>query len=131
MHLQPYLFFGGTCSAALDLYTSVFGGSAEVTRFHDGPPEASPPGIDPSGVMHASFTAPGIAFMAADGRPGETYKGGNVSLLFAASVEEGGRIFAALSDGATDVMPLAKQFWGATFGQLTDRYGVDWMFNLG
>ena len=131
MQLQPYLFFGGTCAAALDLYKTVFGGSAEVTHFKDAPAEAAMPGTNPTGVMHATFTAPGVQFMASDGRPGTEYASGNISMSIATSVDEGERIFAALSDGATDVMPLQKMFWGATFGQLTDRFGIDWMFNCG
>ncbi len=129
MQLQPYLFFGGTCLDALNLYKSVFGGTAEVTHFKDAPEDAQMPGSDPAGVMHASFTAPGVQFMASDGRPGADYKSGNISMSIATSVAEGERIFLALSDGATGVMPLQKMFWGATFGQLTDRYGIDWMFN--
>jgi len=27
-------------------------------------------------------------------------------------------------------MPLAKQFWGDTFGQLTDKFGIHWMVNI-
>ena len=26
-------------------------------------------------------------------------------------------------------MPLGDMFWGARFGLLTDRFGVNWMFN--
>ena len=26
-------------------------------------------------------------------------------------------------------MPLQEQFWGATFGMLTDKFGIHWMFN--
>jgi PhnB protein len=26
-------------------------------------------------------------------------------------------------------MPFAKQFWGDTFGMLTDKFGVHWMVN--
>jgi len=25
----------------------------------------------------------------------------------------------------------AKQFWGASFGMLTDRFGIEWMINAG
>jgi len=28
-------------------------------------------------------------------------------------------------------MPYAKQFWGASFGMLTDRFGIEWMINAG
>jgi len=27
-------------------------------------------------------------------------------------------------------MPLAKQFWGDTFGMVTDKFGVHWMVNV-
>jgi PhnB protein len=26
-------------------------------------------------------------------------------------------------------MPLEKMFWGAYFGTLTDRFGIQWMVN--
>jgi PhnB protein len=28
-------------------------------------------------------------------------------------------------------MPLEKQMWGDEFGMCTDRYGVDWLVNIG
>jgi PhnB protein len=27
-------------------------------------------------------------------------------------------------------MPLEKQMWGDEYGQLTDRFGVEWMVNI-
>ena len=27
-------------------------------------------------------------------------------------------------------MPLATHFWGDTYGQLTDKYGVHWMVDI-
>jgi PhnB protein len=27
-------------------------------------------------------------------------------------------------------MPLAKQFWGDTFGMVTDKFGIRWMVNI-
>lgn len=38
--------------------------------------------------------------------------------------------FESLSAGGTVDMPLAKQFWGDTYGQLTDKYGIHWMVNI-
>ena len=114
MQLEPYLYFGGSCAQALELYETAFGGTTEIMHFKDAPPDENMPAVDPDGVMHGSFKAPGVAFMASDGRPGTEYTGGNVSMSIAGTIE-----------------PLAKMFWGATFGQLTDRYGIDWMFNLG
>jgi PhnB protein len=46
------------------------------------------------------------------------------------SVQEIDRLFAAFSDQDKVTMPLQETFWAARFGMLTDRFGVNWMFNL-
>ena len=37
--------------------------------------------------------------------------------------------FRQLAEGGEITMPLEKQFWNATFGQLIDRFGLHWMMN--
>jgi PhnB protein len=37
------------------------------------------------------------------------------------------RAWARLSEGGTVRLPLHEAFWGARFGILTDRFGVQWM----
>ena len=39
------------------------------------------------------------------------------------------RLFNALAAGGKVETPLQDMFWGAYFGSLTDRFGVQWMFN--
>ena len=39
------------------------------------------------------------------------------------------RLFKALADGGKVEMALQEMFWGDYFGSLTDRFGVQWMFN--
>jgi PhnB protein len=34
-----------------------------------------------------------------------------------------------MSEGGKVVFPLEKQFWGAIFGMVEDKFGVKWMFN--
>jgi PhnB protein len=29
------------------------------------------------------------------------------------------------------MMPLAVQMWGDEFGMLTDRFGINWLVNIG
>ena len=56
--------------------------------------------------------------------------GNNVSInLEPDSLDDAQRIFDALADGATEVVPLSPMFWGAHWGVLLDRYGVRWMVN--
>ena len=44
--------------------------------------------------------------------------------------EEAEALFAALSEGATDVNPLTDMFWGDYWGTCLDRFGVRWMFDV-
>lgn len=37
----------------------------------------------------------------------------------------------AIDAGCTAVMPPQKMFWGDTYGQLKDPFGVDWAMNQG
>ena len=69
--------------------------------------------------------------MASDGMLGfEACPGNNVSLTIdLTDVNEEERIFAALAIGGKVTMPLQTTFWGARYGQLIDRFGVQWMPN--
>jgi PhnB protein len=40
------------------------------------------------------------------------------------------KAFDALGEGGNVTMPMEAQFWGDTFGMLTDRFGVHWMVNV-
>jgi PhnB protein len=46
------------------------------------------------------------------------------------SKEDADRIFKALSTGGKVEMPLEDMFWGAYYGSLADKYGVQWMVNV-
>ncbi|RYG05871.1 MAG: VOC family protein, partial [Chitinophagaceae bacterium] len=38
--------------------------------------------------------------------------------------------FEKLSENGKVAVPLSKQFWGATFGMVTDQFGVNWMVSI-
>lgn len=44
-------------------------------------------------------------------------------------VDEAIRLYHALSDSGTVVVPLDKTFWGAMFGVIKDKFGIQWMVN--
>jgi PhnB protein len=39
------------------------------------------------------------------------------------------QLFRRLSEGGKVETPLQVMFWGDYFGSLTDKFGVQWMFN--
>ena len=132
MQLAPYLFFDGNCEEALAFYAKVLGGKVSaINRFGDSPLGEKMPPEHRDRIMHATFEADGMTLMASDGSEaaGEMSR---VSLSLATSDrEEGARVFGALAAGGTITMPYTKQFWGASFGMLVDRFGVRWMVNAG
>ena len=39
------------------------------------------------------------------------------------------RLFDAFSEGGKVEMDLQDMFWGAYYGNCTDKFGINWMFN--
>jgi PhnB protein len=134
MRIEPYLFFAGTCEEALTYYQGVFGGDVVYTmRYGEAPPDHGPTPPEMNGkIMHATFRSGDLVFMAADSMEKTETPAERVALSVGLpDAAEGRRIFDALADGGTIVAPYEKQFWGASFGMLSDRYGIDWMINAG
>ena len=126
--LTPYLFFSGQCEEALKFYKDCLGGEiVKIQRFKDSP--VNVPDEYKSKIMHAEFKVDELFFMASDGMPDKPEVSGDnifLSMQFT-SKEEQERVFKALTKGGTILMPLEKTFWGSTFGQLKDRFGINWM----
>ena len=133
MQLAPYLYFDGTCEEALTFYAAVFGGTTtDLNRFADSPMSETMPADQRRRIMHCTFSAPGISFMASDSSELASGAMRRVSLAIAGSdAAEGQRVFDALAEGGTISVPYTKQFWGASFGMLVDRYGINWTVNAG
>lgn len=128
--LSVYLTFGGNCEEALNFYKECLNGEIiSIQKFKDGPIDVKE--SEKNKVLHAQFKADDVFFMASDGMEDYIPDGGSmVSLsLNVPDKKEQETIFNKLSKGGKVTMPLQKQFWGATFGMLTDKYGIQWMLN--
>ena len=132
--INPYLNFNGTCEPAMEFYRSIFGGEFAVfSRFGDmdtGMPVADE---EKNHILHASLPIGDNYMLMASDCPssfGGVTQGEALSISIGAdSEDEATRIFNSLSAEGTVKMPLAKTFWGAFFGMLTDKFGVNWMVN--
>jgi len=131
VQLSPYLHFDGTAREAMTFYRDVLGGELTMNTFG----EYGAEGPEAEGIMHAMLrTDEGLMFMASDLPPGTTLTPGDATVTLALSGDDEERLrgwFEALAEGGEVHVPLEKQMWGDVFGQLKDRYGVQWLVDIG
>ena len=133
--VNPYLNFSGNTEEAFNFYKSVFGGEfITLQRFGETPFCNQVSAADKDKIMHIALPiGQGTILMGTDTLEsmGQTLKvGNNISLAISpASEEQANRLFGDLSSGGQVIMPLEKAFWGAYFGMLTDKFGIQWMVN--
>ena len=125
----PYIFFPGTTREALGFYAEVFGGVAQLHTFAefnrtDGPADA---------VAHGQLVDAPVALYAADvagDQPAFQAQGLMLSLLGTADAATLRHWFARLAEGGEVLDDLQKRPWGASDGQLVDRYGLRWLIGF-
>ncbi len=131
MHINPYLNFSGSCEEAFTFYAKALGGKiAVMMTFQDSPMAQQMPEAWRKKIMHARLVAGDAVLMGSDAPPDryKTPQGFSVSLNVTTAAEAD-RIWSALSEGATIIMPIQKTFWALRFGMLNDRFGIPWMIN--
>jgi PhnB protein len=133
--VNPYLNFNGNTEEAFNFYKSVFGGEFQaLMRFKDNPQCDQWTEADKERIMHIALPlGDGTVLMATDSLESLGQKltlGNNFYIcLSPESKDEADRLFNGLSDGGKIEMSLQDMFWGAYFGTLSDKFGVQWMVN--
>ena len=132
--LNTYLNFNGNTEEVFNFYRSVFGGEfATLQRFKDTPDADKMPASEQEKIMHVALPVGNNVLMGTDvpGSMPQVTTGTNMSICINAdSKEETDKLFNGLSAGGQITMPLDKMFWGAYFGMLTDKFGIQWMVNF-
>ena len=130
--INSYLTFGGNCREAMTFYKNCLGGELELQTIGESPlADKMPPQMKDS-ILHATLTKGALVLMASDmvGEKG-LIKGNAVSLMLNCSSEDEIRTFyKKLSTGGQATHPLEDSFWGALFGDLTDKYGNQWLLHF-
>ena len=133
--INPYLNFNGKTEEAFNFYKSVFGGEFQTfQRFKDTPGCENIPASEGNKIMHVALPiGKGNVLMATDALESMGHvitNGNNFSISISTDSEEQTKdLFNKLSEGGKIGMPLDKMFWGAYFGAVTDKFGIQWMVN--
>jgi PhnB protein len=125
----PYLHFPGTAREALTFYAEVFGCGVQLhtlAEFNrtDGPADA---------IAHGYLVEGPVSLFAADvsgDEPSVRCEGIMLSLLGTAAPPILRDWFSGLSEGGQVVDDLQTRPWGASDGQVIDRYGLHWLIGF-
>ncbi len=125
----PYLQLPGNTREALTFYGDVFGCAVQLHTFEefnrsDGPADA---------IAHGYLTDGPVALFAADASGDElpfSAQGMLLSLLGTAGPATLRTWFTRLAEGGRVVDDLQRRPWGASDGQVVDRYGLHWLIGF-
>lgn len=130
-HINGYLTFNGNCREAMTFYQDCFGGELFLQSIGDSPVAEQMPTQMKAHIMHATLTIGNVVLMGSDMAPHTgLITGNNVSLLINCESEaEIKERYEKLLAGSIAHQPLGDSFWGAIFGHLTDKFGINWLLN--
>jgi PhnB protein len=127
MKMHTYVNFAGKCAEAFRFYERHLGGKIGMMMTHGQAPDQSNVESEwKDAVLHARLSLGGTELMGADIPNAQPMRSAYLSL----GVESDGeaeRVFSALSDGGEVFMPMQETFFASRFGQLRDRFGINWM----
>ncbi len=131
--LNPYIHFLGNAREAMEFYRSVFGGELTLSTFG----EFQMPGLgvdEADKIMHGQLTTPaGFTLMGSD-TPSTMLPvadGTRITVSLSGSEADDLRgYWERLAEGANVTVPLDVAPWGDSYGQLVDRFGIEWMVDI-
>ena len=131
MRLMAHLHFKGNCREAFETYARIFGGKIVFAMTYGETPEAAQFTADTRGrIAHARVDL-GDQFLLGTDPPPERYQvpqGFNVMADIPVA-GEAERVFNALAERGTIIMPFQQTFWAYRFGMAVDQFGTPWMIN--
>jgi PhnB protein len=136
--LNPWINFNGNAEEAFNFYKSVFGGEfAKIVRMKDLASADFPVAEkDANKIMQIVLPIGGGNMLIGNDVPealGKVSENENRSKIHVAAntKEEAERIFAGLSSGGQVEMPMGESPWGTYFAMFRDKYGIEWIVEVG
>lgn len=127
--VQPYITFQGNCEEAINFYKDCMNGEVLFIQRYEGSPMAQQ-GIG-NKIMHITLKIGDSHIMACDNMLGQPVaSGSSISLTVGSDdVAHAEKMFKKMAEGGKITMPLQKTFWAESFGTLTDKFAINWIFN--
>jgi PhnB protein len=131
MQLNPYLGFDGRCEEAFKFYEKTLGGKIVATMtYGETPMRDQSPAEFHGKIAHISLTVGDKVLMGGDAPPNRYEPPKGISVILSVDdATDAERVFKALSENGTVMMPIAETFWALRFGMLVDQFGIPWMIN--
>jgi PhnB protein len=131
LSINAYLTFSGNCREAMNFYHKCFGGTLTFQTIGESPRSDKLPENMKDYILHSTLKNDQLILMGCDMTPDSGLQVGNsVSLsLICSSERETKTLFKKLSQDGIQDRPLKKTFWGALFGDVTDKFGNHWILH--
>jgi len=127
MKMNTYVNFAGKCADAFRFYERHLRGKVGMMMTHGQAPDQSR--VEPEwkdAVLHGRISTGDTELMGAGIPSAEPMRSAYLSLGVDSDAEVE-RVFSALSDGGEVFMPMQETFFASRFGQLRDRFGINWV----
>ena len=130
-HINAYLTFNGNCREAMTFYQECLGGELILQTVGESPLADKIPAEMKRSILHSTLTKGDLVIMASDMVEEQgLLKGNSVSLMLnCCSEDEIKSCYARLAKGGRAKHTLKNTFWGALFGDLTDKFGNNWLLH--
>ncbi|MGN6264099.1 MAG: VOC family protein [Ginsengibacter sp.] len=129
--ITAYLTFNGNCREAMQYYQKCLGGRLVFQTVGESPLSDKMSAKMKKYIVHSELKNTKVLLFASD-MVGQKIllKGNSVSLaLNCSSEKELKKYYKSLSADGEQTHPPEETYWGAVFGGLKDKFGINWLLN--
>ncbi len=130
--ISPYLTFNGNCREAMTFYHECFGGELLFQTIGESPLSSNMSERMKNVILHSTLHNESFMIVGTDIVGSESIiKGNSISILVnCSSKEEAKKVYKKLAEGSITGNSLQFTYWGALFGDITDKYDNHWLINF-